>query len=327
MTRCARRMRVGCRAGSLFRATERKAGRRSGRTNHQRRTPKTMKQEARNLKLFLSNDASIRRLLCTLPLIGLSFALPVGCSGVPVTDCQGVAAGGNSATGACVSSGGNLGAAAATSGGSTQASTSLPNGGDGSTSLHVPNGSFEVDEQPSSAAASAPPSGWTMLSSASTGNLLHALRGDGMSIPAAAEGQNLAGFDSLTASSYREAMSSCFPIQGGLATKLLYQVLVPATQKPAGTRAAVKLWYFQDSACSTPSAIRAADTQSANSNSTVGIWEPRQYAPSQPPPTDAVAAKVSIRAAYNAGTDCGADGTNCSADRLYFDAIDVEQAN
>ncbi len=262
-------------------------------------------------------DANAHRLLRIAPLIALNFALPAACSGVPFEECRGASQGGASAC--------EVDAADATAAGGAPEINTLPSGGQSNAQTSpVPNGSFEVDEQPSTTPASAPPSGWTMLSSASPGNLLHALRGDGIATPKAAQGQNVAAFDSLTASSYREALSACFPIKGGQAARAVYQVMIPLTQSAAGTRAAVKIVYFQDAACLTPSAIRTADTQNASSNSAPGVWEMKQYAPSQPSPADAMAARISIRAAYNAGTDCGAAGTHCAEDKMYFDAIGFE---
>jgi hypothetical protein len=190
----------------------------------------------------------------------------------------------------------------------------------------VQNGSFELDQQPASTFATAPPSGWSMLSSNTVGHLLHAVQHDGQSlIPSASDGLNVAYFDSLTSSSYREAQSACFPVEPQ-ALSVHYQVQVPETQNPSGTRAAVKLWYFQDSACAVPSAVRVSDTQTAASNSVAGVWELRNYAPSRVPPSDGVAAKISIRAQYSAGLTCGDAGADCQDDRVYFDDIAVSHS-
>jgi hypothetical protein len=188
------------------------------------------------------------------------------------------------------------------------------------------NGSFELDYQDAAAVATAPPSGWTMVSSNSTGNLLHALRSDGGNgVPPAAQGLNVARFDSLTGSSYREAQSECFLIDVNKSITATYQVRIPEGQLPTGTRASVKFWYYQDAACSLASVVRASDTQTASSNTSAGVWEPRQFTPSQNPPSDSRAATLSIRGAYIAGSSCGSAGTNCQNDVIYYDDVSVIQ--
>ena len=180
----------------------------------------------------------------------------------------------------------------------------------------VVNGSFEMDQEPAELSATAPPSGWSMVSSNRVGNLLHAEQSDGKNdVPPAFDGYNVARFDSLTSTSYREAQSECFVIDTSKAISVGFQVRIPEQQLPPGTKAAVKLWYYQDLTCATPSALRESDTQTAASNTSAGVWEQRQYQPSQNPPTDGVAARVSIRGAYVAGSNCGDAGIDCTSDR------------
>jgi hypothetical protein len=189
------------------------------------------------------------------------------------------------------------------------------------------NGSFEKDQQPASGPATAPPVGWTMVTSSASGNLLHAVQADGTNgVPPAAHGLDVARFDSLTSSiSGREAQSDCFPIDPSKSVAARAQVRIPSGQLPAGTKASLKLWYFKDATCTTKSAVRDSDTQTGASNSASGVWEARSYQPASNPPSDAVMGKLSVRAQYVSGQSCGTGGANCSGDVLYFDDLAVTQ--
>jgi hypothetical protein len=189
------------------------------------------------------------------------------------------------------------------------------------------NGSFEKDQQPASGPATAPPVGWTQVTSSATGNLLHAVQADGTNgVPPAAHGLNVARFDSLTSSiSGREAQSDCFPLDPAKVVAARAQVRIPSGQLPAGTKASLKLWYFKDATCTTKSAVRDADTQTGASNAASGVWEARSYQPASNPPSDAVAGKLSVRVQYVSGSSCGTGGTNCAGDVLYFDDLAVTQ--
>ncbi len=239
-------------------------------------------------------------------IFGFVHVILLGCSGSPPVNCESNANGGAQATEPCGNTGGmNYAGGTAGMGGES----SIENGGSiasGATSnigdSLVTNGSFEMDQQPSALMATAAPSGWSMVSSASIGNLLHAVQSDGANdVPPAADGLNVARFDSLTSSSYREARSECFPIDANQKIAARYQVRIPAPQLPSGTKAAVKLWYYQDVSCVTASADRASDTQSATSNAAADVWELRQFMPSQNPPSDSLAARISIRACIRSG--------------------------
>lgn len=267
----------------------------------------------------------------------------VGCSGVPADGCKSNVVDGVSTNDACGIGGqtsrpdeaaGTGGQGTIGSGGMTTAGGSGGSGpGSGGTHAQggrseglVANGSFEWDQQPAAAFATAPPSGWTMLSVGSVGHLLHAARGDASeSIPSASDGSNVAYFDSLTASSYREAQSNCFAIDANKAVAVRYHVQIPESQNPAETRAAVKLWYYQDGACTIASTLRTSDTQTAAPNTTAGVWEGHEFEPAHGPPADSAAARISIRGAYTAGPTCSDGGATCSADRIYFDDVVVWQ--
>ncbi len=283
---------------------------------------------------------------------GVMFALcQAACSGSPAFTCQDSVSGSPSTVGACGTGGtsqtggstntggarstgsGAIGGAAsiggmAGKGGEATTGGAAAGGGTsnpGSGSL-IANGSFELDFQSATVAATAAPSGWTMVSSNSAGNLLHALQSDSASgVPLAAQGLNVARFDSLTGSSYREAHSDCFPIDISKPITAHYQVYVPQEQLPAGTKASVKLWYYQDAACSIASALRPSDTQTAASNTSVGVWESRQFTPSQTPPSDSRAATLSVRGAYVVGSSCGSAGVDCQRDVIYYDDIAASQ--
>jgi len=165
-----------------------------------------------------------------------------------------------------------------------------------------------------------------MVSSSGSGNLLHAVQSDGSNgVPPAAQGLNVARFDSLTSSSYREARSECFPIDVTKAIAARYQVRIPELQLPPGTKASVKFWYYQEPSCTVVSTVRASDTQTATSNTSAGVWELRQYTPSQNPPIDSQAASLSIRGATVAGSSCGNAGSNCQSDIIYYDDVAVSQ--
>lgn len=289
-------------------------------------------------------------------VFGLFQCCLAGCSGTLPFTCESSSAGGAEAVEPCentgVSGGGNANSAGA--GGKVSAGGASVGGGNssnvgqsgaggargavntggaaaiggssGEAESLVANGSFERDQQPASLQASTPPGGWSMVSSSSVGNLLHAIKSDGTSdVPPAADGLNVARFDSLTGSTYREARSECFLIDASRALTARYQVRIPASQSPLGTKAAVKLWYYQDLTCATPSAVRPSDTQQAVSAAAADVWEKRQFTPSQNPPSDGIAASISIRAATVAGPNCGSGGADCASDRLYFDDIVVTQ--
>ena len=266
-----------------------------------------------------------------IPLVG--YACLTGCSGVPSDNCESTTIASPSAANPCGLGGGSSGGtpsaggtAAAGGQNASYAGTAASSGGVSSADSPVANGSFEWDQQPASTFATAPPGGWTMLSSNSVGNLLHAARSDAENlIPPASEGQNVAYFDSLTGSSYREAQSNCFPVNLSKSISARYQVQVPASQNPSGTRAAVKFWYYQDATCTTASTLRASETQIATSNSAAGVWETHEFKPSLTPPADGVAARISIRGAYTAGPTCGDGGAGCLDDKIYFDEIVVWQ--
>lgn len=165
----------------------------------------------------------------------------------------------------------------------------------------ITNASFE-------AGTGSPPAGWQVV----TSGTFQAASG----LVTAQDGQNTAYFTSLTSAiSGREARSSCVAINGQNPLKVGAWLRTPVD--PARTRAALRVTFYADAACSS---VVNTWTQSASALSLSNQWELREYSlAAADVPDTAAFATVSLRANY-------ASGIGASTDRVYFDGVTIDNS-
>lgn len=149
-----------------------------------------------------------------------------------------------------------------------------------------------------------PPVGWRLL----TAGIFQASKG----AVVAQNGSSAANFTTLTSAiSGREAISSCIAINPLAGLKASVWLRTPAV--PTRLRAALKIYFYKDAACTQATSIPNL-AQTAFSPGASNIWEAAEFIrQGNEIPDDAAFAAVSIRAQYMSGT--GANN-----DLLFFDS-------